>query len=152
MPKFVCPIIDNLIESGVLSGAKWNNGANEVDSLCVTPDKWRNDPGFLQFASTARWIYDPADGANFMDRLATKDTRVLVQGVVDDPVVPNISTDQLGGQFRLAGLQPRRGQILDFIDWYGAQFESLGVEVRYNTPMDADDVAAFGGRAGSKRA
>ena len=28
---------------------------------------------------------------------------------------------QLGGQFRLAGLQPSRGQILDLLAWYGAQ-------------------------------
>jgi len=31
----------------------------------------------------------------------------------------------LGGQFRLAGLQPRRGQITDLIDWYEGQLEKL---------------------------
>ena len=54
-------------------------------------------------------------------------------------VIAEASGD-LGGQFRLAGLQPRRGQILDFIAWYATQFDSLGVQVNYNTPMDADDV------------
>lgn len=54
------------------------------------------------------------------------------------------ASGHLGGQFRLAGLQPRRGQILDFIDWYGVQFEKLRVDVRYNTPMESSEVRAFG--------
>ena len=54
------------------------------------------------------------------------------------------ASGELGGQFRLAGLQPRRGQILDFIRWYTIQFGRLGVDVRYNAPVDADDVRAFG--------
>ncbi|MBZ0129701.1 MAG: FAD-dependent oxidoreductase [Rhodobacteraceae bacterium] len=49
----------------------------------------------------------------------------------------------LGGQFRLAGLQPRRGQITDLIGWYGRQLDRLGVTVRYNTYLDAEEVAAF---------
>ena len=51
---------------------------------------------------------------------------------------------QIGGQFRLAGLQPRRAQILDLLNWYEVQFAKLGVDLRLNTPMDAGDVAAFG--------
>ena len=50
----------------------------------------------------------------------------------------------LGGQFRLAGLAPRRGQITELIGWYLRQFEQLGVEVRYFTPMDEHDIIAFG--------
>ncbi len=50
----------------------------------------------------------------------------------------------LGGQFRLAGLAPRRGQIIELMDWYLRQFEKLGVEVRYFTPMDAQDIIDFG--------
>lgn len=50
---------------------------------------------------------------------------------------------ELGGRFRHAGLQPRRGQILDLIDWWTRELERLGVEVRYNTPLDGDDVAGF---------
>jgi 2,4-dienoyl-CoA reductase-like NADH-dependent reductase (Old Yellow Enzyme family)/thioredoxin reductase len=57
------------------------------------------------------------------------------------------ATGELGGQFRLAGLQPRRGQILDFLRWYETQFEQLGVEVRFNTPVDADDVRGLGAGA-----
>lgn len=51
---------------------------------------------------------------------------------------------QLGGQFRLAGLQPRRAQILDLLDWYARELERLGVDLRLNTPLDEDDVRAFG--------
>ena len=50
----------------------------------------------------------------------------------------------LGGQFRLAGLAPRRGQITDLMGWYLRQFEQLGVEVRYFSPMDEQDIIEFG--------
>ena len=51
---------------------------------------------------------------------------------------------KLGGSFRLAGLQPRRSQILELLDWYERQLARLGVDVRLNCPMDAGDVQAFG--------
>jgi len=51
---------------------------------------------------------------------------------------------ELGGQFRLAGLQPRRGQINDLIGWYGHQLDRLGVEVRYNAYLEAGDIAGVG--------
>ncbi len=51
---------------------------------------------------------------------------------------------QLGGAFRLAGQQPRRAQILELIDWYERELARLGVDVRLNTPLDADEVPAFG--------
>jgi len=54
------------------------------------------------------------------------------------------ASDRLGGQFRLAGMQPRRAQILDLLDWYGRQLEQLGVEVRLNTFVDGAEVQAFG--------
>lgn len=43
---------------------------------------------------------------------------------------------QIGGQFRLAGMQPRRAQILDLMDWYERQFDRLGVRLRLNTYID----------------
>ena len=49
---------------------------------------------------------------------------------------------QIGGQFRLAGVQPRRGQILELLDWYERQFAKLGVRLRLNTFLDADDIAS----------
>ena len=53
------------------------------------------------------------------------------------------ASHQLGGQFRLAGMQPRRAQILDLIDWYENQLQSRQVNVQLNTPVDADDVAQY---------
>ncbi|MEO8855440.1 MAG: FAD-dependent oxidoreductase [Burkholderiaceae bacterium] len=50
----------------------------------------------------------------------------------------------VGGAFRLAGQQPRRGQILELIEWYERELARLGVDVRMNTPLDADEVATFG--------
>lgn len=52
------------------------------------------------------------------------------------------AADRLGGQFRLAGEQPRRAQILDFIAWYENELERLQVVVRRATPMDADEIVA----------
>lgn len=49
----------------------------------------------------------------------------------------------LGGAFRLAGLQPRRAQILDLIDWYERQLNKLGVEIRLNTYLEAEEIAAM---------
>jgi 2,4-dienoyl-CoA reductase-like NADH-dependent reductase (Old Yellow Enzyme family)/thioredoxin reductase len=51
---------------------------------------------------------------------------------------------QLGGAFRLAGLQPRRSQITELIEWYGRELERLDVGVRVNSPLLADDIVAFG--------
>jgi 2,4-dienoyl-CoA reductase-like NADH-dependent reductase (Old Yellow Enzyme family) len=54
------------------------------------------------------------------------------------------ASDKLGGQFRLAGLQPRRGQITDYINWLERQLNQLQVRILMNVPMDADEVKAFG--------
>jgi 2,4-dienoyl-CoA reductase-like NADH-dependent reductase (Old Yellow Enzyme family)/thioredoxin reductase len=53
------------------------------------------------------------------------------------------ASDKLGGQFRLAGLQPRRAQITDFLDWLEGQLQRLQVEVRRNTYLDTDEIAAM---------
>ncbi|HEY8818048.1 MAG TPA: FAD-dependent oxidoreductase [Candidatus Limnocylindrales bacterium] len=50
----------------------------------------------------------------------------------------------LGGQFRLAGLQPSRGQITDLLGWFGRRLETLGVDVRLWVEAGAEDVAAAG--------
>jgi 2,4-dienoyl-CoA reductase-like NADH-dependent reductase (Old Yellow Enzyme family) len=50
---------------------------------------------------------------------------------------------ELGGQFRLAGRQPSRGQILDLLAWYDRQLAGLGVEVRRSTELDADRVRSL---------
>ncbi|HIN47277.1 MAG TPA: oxidoreductase [Deltaproteobacteria bacterium] len=51
--------------------------------------------------------------------------------------------NRLGGQFRLAGMQPRRGQIIDLLDWYARQLSQLDVEVRLNAFLDADEIIEF---------
>jgi NADPH-dependent 2,4-dienoyl-CoA reductase/sulfur reductase-like enzyme len=48
----------------------------------------------------------------------------------------------LGGAFRLAGLQPRRSQITELIDWYARSLHDLGVEVRTGTPLDGEEALA----------
>ncbi len=57
------------------------------------------------------------------------------------------ASNQLGGQFRLAGMQPRRAQILDYLDWFERQLNKLGVDMRLNSPFFAEDVVAFGAQA-----
>jgi 2,4-dienoyl-CoA reductase-like NADH-dependent reductase (Old Yellow Enzyme family) len=47
---------------------------------------------------------------------------------------------RVGGQFRLAGEQPRRGQILDLLDWYERQFERLQVRLHLNTYAEPGDI------------
>ncbi len=54
------------------------------------------------------------------------------------------ASGELGGQFRLAGLQPRRAQILDLLSWYRGQLAKLQVTVRYNSPLDDVEIRAFG--------
>lgn len=51
---------------------------------------------------------------------------------------------QLGGQFRLAGRQPSRGQILDLLTWFEHRLSVLGVDVRLGQSASADDVESFG--------
>jgi NADPH-dependent 2,4-dienoyl-CoA reductase/sulfur reductase-like enzyme len=49
----------------------------------------------------------------------------------------------IGGQFRLAGMQPRRAQILDLMNWYERQFAKLGVTLRLNCFLDSDEIDAY---------
>src|SRR4051812_5708006 len=52
--------------------------------------------------------------------------------------------DELGGQFRLAGRQPSRGQILDLLAWFERRLASLGVDVRLDTEATLDEVTRAG--------
>ncbi len=54
------------------------------------------------------------------------------------------ASGMLGGQFALAGRQPRRAQILDFIDWHERQLNRLGVDILLNTLFMPEDVEGFG--------
>ena len=50
----------------------------------------------------------------------------------------------LGGAFRFAGKQPRRGQIVDLLAWYERQLGRLGVDVRLDVRFDAEHAIALG--------
>jgi 2,4-dienoyl-CoA reductase-like NADH-dependent reductase (Old Yellow Enzyme family) len=50
---------------------------------------------------------------------------------------------RIGGQFRLAGEQPRRAQILDLLDWYERQFEKLQPRLHLNRYAEAEDIRAL---------
>ena len=54
------------------------------------------------------------------------------------------SMSELGGQWRLAGRQPSRGQILDHLAWYEKELARLGVTVVLDSTVDVDEVAAAG--------
>ena len=49
-------------------------------------------------------------------------------------------SDQLGGVWRLAGLQPSREVVLDHIAWYMSELQRLGVTVRLGMTADVDTV------------
>lgn len=53
------------------------------------------------------------------------------------------ASGHLGGQFYLAGLQPRRGQILDLLQWYQDELDRLGVQVHYHHPLFSEDIVAL---------
>ena len=50
----------------------------------------------------------------------------------------------LGGQFRLAGRQPSRGQILDLLGWYERRLAALNVGVHLGTPAVATEIGESG--------
>jgi 2,4-dienoyl-CoA reductase-like NADH-dependent reductase (Old Yellow Enzyme family) len=107
-------------------------------------------------------LVNPSAGREFQwggDRFTPSDTprRVLVvgggpgglevarvAGARGHQVTLAEASDRLGGQFRLAGMQPRRAQILDLLDWYQRQLQEHKVTVQYNSPMEANEVKAFG--------
>jgi 2,4-dienoyl-CoA reductase-like NADH-dependent reductase (Old Yellow Enzyme family)/thioredoxin reductase len=45
---------------------------------------------------------------------------------------------------RLAGMQPRRQQIIDLLGWYESQLAKLQAKVQLNTYLEADEIAGFG--------
>jgi 2,4-dienoyl-CoA reductase-like NADH-dependent reductase (Old Yellow Enzyme family)/thioredoxin reductase len=55
----------------------------------------------------------------------------------------------LGGAFRLAGLQPQRGQILDLVAWYERELERLDVRVVLGRALDTDGLAVLRSEVGA---
>lgn len=43
----------------------------------------------------------------------------------------------IGGRYRLAGLQPSRGRIQEHLDWYARELDRLGVRLRLGQHVDA---------------
>jgi len=83
-----CSLVNSLIDAGIVTGDKFDPVAGT--GLCTT-DAWKTQAGYQQFAVIGRWVLDPADGANYTSKLATR--KYLIQEVVDDQVVPNIATE-----------------------------------------------------------
>lgn len=50
------------------------------------------------------------------------------------------ASGELGGQFRLAGLQPRRGQITDLIRWYERQLARHQVRIDTHRFVEAEEI------------
>ncbi|MBQ6508375.1 MAG: FAD-dependent oxidoreductase [Flexilinea sp.] len=55
--------------------------------------------------------------------------------------------DHLGGTAKLAAIPPNKGMIDEYIETMDAQLKEAGVEVRLNTPADAETLKAAGAEA-----
>ncbi|OQM76975.1 FAD-dependent oxidoreductase [Manganibacter manganicus] len=53
------------------------------------------------------------------------------------------AASQAGGQIRLATQNPRRKELIGIVDWRLGELERLGVEIRYDTWAEKDDVLAL---------
>jgi 2,4-dienoyl-CoA reductase-like NADH-dependent reductase (Old Yellow Enzyme family)/thioredoxin reductase len=53
------------------------------------------------------------------------------------------ASGQAGGQLRLATQNPRRKELIGIVDWRLAELARLGVEIRYDTWAEKDDVLAL---------
>ncbi len=53
------------------------------------------------------------------------------------------AASEAGGQVRLAARSRRRRELIGIVDWRLAELARLGVEVRYDTYAEADDVTAL---------
>ncbi|MCV2867668.1 FAD-dependent oxidoreductase [Defluviimonas sp. WL0002] len=53
------------------------------------------------------------------------------------------ASDRAGGQVNVLAANPRRREMIGVIDWRVAELERLGVEVRYNTFADGQDVLSL---------
>lgn len=50
------------------------------------------------------------------------------------------AADQPGGQVRLAARTARRSELIGIVDWRAERCEALGVDIRFNTWAEAEDV------------
>lgn len=54
-------------------------------------------------------------------------------------------SDKLGGTFIPASSESYKGKLRDLLAWYIREIEKSGIEVKYNTEVKAEDLAAFEG-------
>jgi hypothetical protein len=135
-PGIRCPLLDALIEGGLLQGQKWNLGSNPA-ALCLDPEaSWKRSPGFLQFAQSARWLLDPVDGVNYAPVYrAAGGPQVLLAEVVGDEVIPNSASEQWAA---LLGLVPAPAAIASALPPAPTEASAMGGSqwIRYRT-LDA---------------
>ena len=145
-PQIKCPLVDSLIDAGVITGDKWNPVA--MTGICLT-DEWKTQPGYQTFAAAARWILDPGDGANFTGKLATRLT--LLQEVIPNPaitdnigdaVVPNVATDQLGA---LTGRMPAEADMFTGTEGPSAPLLTMPTQSKWLTYKDLPAGGPFPG-------
>jgi len=65
----------------------------------------------------------------------------ILQARGHKPVIFEAS-DRLGGQFLLAGIAPMKHEMTEAAEWEAKEVERLGIEVRLNTVVTADTIAA----------
>lgn len=139
-----CPLVDALIAGGVIVGEPWNGGSN-AQATCVG-EAWKDDPGFRDFASAARWILDPVDAVNFVGAYAGSGAPpVLVSEVVGDQVVPNSATAMFA---EALALTPSEGAVAASAtpEPTPAAVEPGSVWLRYQN-LDANSAMMFPGNA-----
>ena len=112
-PSIRCPVVDGLIEAGILAGERW--GDSNPGALCFQSG-WQEEPAFVVFRNLAQWVLDAADPGSFAQRLqrrvAAGDVSVMVQQVMGDEVVPNATTETLARALGL-GLDRDGDAMLD---------------------------------------
>lgn len=139
-----CPLVDGLIDSGVLAGETWDSGTNP-DALCLTED-WKTDPGFVSFATAARWLLDPADGVNHIGAQPEGMRPPVLVGEVDgDIVIPNSATQTLTTALGLSSSDADVAPSAT-LEPTLAVLAAGSVWLRYEN-LDADPASSFPGNA-----
>ncbi|MEE2960733.1 MAG: hypothetical protein VYA34_08320 [Myxococcota bacterium] len=101
-----CPLFNALLETGVFvgpsaSGRPWSEDVWGLPNACnqdvdgIPGADWLIDAGYLSFRAATTWVLDYAEGMNLAKKLAGK--ALLIQDVVNDETVPQITTDSLVG-------------------------------------------------------
>jgi NADPH-dependent 2,4-dienoyl-CoA reductase/sulfur reductase-like enzyme len=108
-------------------------------ALCIhNPATGREEtvPHTITRAETAKKVVIVGAGPAGLEAArvaAERGHRVVVFEAADEP----------GGQVRLTARTKRRSEMIGIIDWRMAQCAALGVEFRFNTWAEADDVLAL---------